>query len=265
MEIVAPIRSDPRHILWQLVRGAMPGFTDEDSGRTGWVRMSHRGVQFLDRITIPRKQKTYIFDPKWDIRFNTAFEQVVRGCADTARSSIQKRTGRTWISEDLIRGLLRLHRMGYANSYEAWVGDELAGGVWGFQIGSYVSMNSMFHRVSNASKAVFARAQLHLRDRGFTFVDMGAVVGHLVNFGMEWMPQWEFERVLQHMIELNGPRITDDRPAHPAPWDIRMRLLLRRCGQAAWRRMQSVSQRVEEFRRRLSRGPRSIEPARREA
>jgi leucyl/phenylalanyl-tRNA--protein transferase len=215
------IRPDPDHILWHVAMGAMPGFVDERAGSVGWVRLSHRGIQYLDRLAIPRKQKNYIFSPRWDIRFNTAFEQVVRACADVTRPTIQKRTGRTWITQALIRGLLQLHRMGYAHSCEAWCDGALAGGVWGFQIGRYVSMNSMFHRVSNASKAAFARGQLHLRDLGFTWVDMNGVPDHLVDFGIEWVPQWKFEADLERQIDAPALRIGGSGPAPRPPWFVR--------------------------------------------
>lgn len=180
-------------MLWHIAAGYFPGFVDSRQGQAGWVKMSHRGVQRLDRVVIPRKQKPYVFHPKWEIRMDTAFESVVRACADVTRQTIQKRAGRTWITPELIRGLLALHASGHAHSYEAWCDGQLAGGVWGFQLGSFVSMNSMFHHVSNASKAAFARGQLLLRERGFALVDMNGVPDHLVDFGIEWMPQEVFE------------------------------------------------------------------------
>src|SRR5205807_504791 len=162
----------------------------------GWVRWSHRGVQVLEKFKIPRKQKPYVLSEKFTLRFDAAFEEVVRACADTSRRNLQAYSADTWITEDLIRGLLKLNRMGYAHSYEAWAGGELAGGTFGIHLGGLVTMISLFHRVSNASKAAAGRAMMHLRERGFKLIDIGMVPAHQVDFGSEWMPRWQYEAML---------------------------------------------------------------------
>src|SRR3712207_4725180 len=97
------IRPHPLNLLWHFATGYLPDFLNKHSGPVGWVRWSHRGVQFLDeRFVIPRKQKPYVFSPKFELRFNTAFEEVVRACADPSRPGIQKRCGESWITGDLI-------------------------------------------------------------------------------------------------------------------------------------------------------------------
>src|SRR5437764_10768580 len=155
------ITSDPMDILWHYAIGYMPDFLNGRNGQAGWVRWSHRGVQVLDKFKIPRKQKPYVLSEKFTLRFDSAFEEVVRACADTSRRNLQAYSADTWITEDLIRGLLKLNRMGYAHSYEAWAGGELAGGTFGIHLGGLVTMISLFHRVSNASKAAAGRAMMH--------------------------------------------------------------------------------------------------------
>jgi leucyl/phenylalanyl-tRNA--protein transferase len=175
----------------------MPDFINRNDGPVGWVRWSHRGVQPLDAISFPESQKRYIFSKKFDLRINTAFEEVVRASADTSRF------GKTWITPELIEGLVRLHGMGYAHSFEAWTtgaNPELAGGLWGVQIGSFITASSMFHRQPNATKAAYGRALLHLKERGFTMVDTGMVPDHMVNYGSRYVPSWEFEERLRGLI-----------------------------------------------------------------
>ena len=227
------VRPDPWHILWHYANGRMPDFVNKSDGPVAWVKWSHRGIQPLDDIQFPESQRRYVFSKKFDLRFNTAFEEVVRACADPSRF------GKTWITPELIEGLVRLNRMGYAHSFEAWTtGDrpELAGGVWGVQIGSFITASSMFHRVPNATKAAYGRTLLHLRGRGFTLVDTGMVPEHLVNYGSRYVPSWQFDEMLRPL--LNQPRTILDGLAPPLlPARLRWALPLARAGRAVVRRV----------------------------
>jgi len=131
--------------------------------------------------------------------------------------------------------------MGYAHSFEAWtVGDTpaLAGGVWGVQIGSFITASSMFHRVPNATKAAYGRALLHLKERGFTVVDTGMVPEHLVNYGSRYVPGWRFDEMLRRL--LGAPRtVLDGLPAPMLPARLRWALLASRAGRAVVRRVTS--------------------------
>ena len=219
------VRSDPLDILWHYATGFMPDFLDGKSGEVGWVRWPHRGVQCLDQFKIPRKQKPYVLSPQFELRFDRAFEEVVRACADTSRHVIKDGVGQTWITPELIDGLLKLHQMGYAHSYEAWMDGQLAGGTFGIQLGGLVTMVSLFHRVSNASKAAAGRAMMHLRERGFTLIDIGMVPEHQVDFGSQWMPRWKYESMLPHLIR-QKVSISDEHPCRPIPLAIRAGLPL---------------------------------------
>ncbi|MDB5323412.1 MAG: leucyl/phenylalanyl-tRNA/protein transferase [Phycisphaerales bacterium] len=205
-----PVRSDPLHILWHYANGRMPDFVNKSDGPVGWVRWSHRGVQPLDEITFPDSQKRYIFSKKFTLRINTAFEEVIRQCADPTRF------GKTWITPPLVEGLIRLNKMGHAHSFEAWTTTEtpeLAGGLWGVQIGSFITASSMFHKIPNATKAAYGQTLLHLKQRGFTMVDTGMVPDHMVNYGSRYIPAWQFEQQLRHLI--TQPRSITDGIAPP--------------------------------------------------
>lgn len=230
------IRPDPLDILWHYAIGYMPDFLNQKDGPAGWCRWSHRGIQYLDKFKIPRKQKPYVMSPQFELRFDRAFEEVVRECADTSRHAIKDGAGGTWITEELIAGLLRLHRLGYAHSYEAWMNGRLVGGTFGIQLGGYVTMVSLFHRVSNASKAAAGRAMMHLRDRGFKMIDIGMVPTHQVDFGSEWVPRWKFESELPVLVN-QKVSISDDRPCPPVPVSIRVGVPVVRAVRAVRRRL----------------------------
>ena len=191
------VSDDPWHILWHYAHGRMPDWINGGSGEVAWIKRKHRGIQWLDKITLPKKSQhlKYILQPKFTIKFNTAFEQVVRACADL------KREGKTWITEELFRGYGALHKLGFAHSFEAWDGEKLVAGAFGLQMGSIMSIDSVFHHVSNAGMAVYGQALLRLKDRGFKLVDVNYVSGPFARFGEEWVPQWKFEELLAGMMK----------------------------------------------------------------
>ncbi len=230
------IQPNPLNALWNFATGHLPDFLNKQDGPVGWVRWSHRGVQFLDQFSIPRKQKSYIFNSGFELRFNTAFEEVLRACADPNRDYIQRRSGQSWITDELIAALLALRKMGFAHSFETWHEQRLVGGIWGVQIGGLITMSSMFNRVSNASKAAMARTMLHLKDRGFTLVDMGMVPDHLVHFGAQWIPRWQYESLLPYLIH-QRLSLTDEFPAPDLPRSIAWRLPVLRAMRALRRRL----------------------------
>jgi leucyl/phenylalanyl-tRNA--protein transferase len=235
-----PVRSGPWHILWHYANGRMPDFVNKQDGPVGWVRWTHRGVQPLDDIRFPDSQRRYVFSKKFELRLNTAFDEVVRACADAGRF------GKTWMTAEFVEGLGKLHRMGFAHSFEAWtVGErpELAGGVWGVQIGSFITASSMFHRAPNATKAAYGQTLLHLKARGFTLVDTGMVPDHMVNYGSRYVPSWEFEEKLRTL--LTQPRTILDGLAPPLfPITMQWRLKVNRLAGAVGRRVRKPSDRT---------------------
>jgi leucyl/phenylalanyl-tRNA--protein transferase len=209
----------------------MPDFLNKYDGPVGWVRWAHRGVHRLDHIVFPKRQERYVHSEKFDFRVNTAFEQVVRACADPSRFG-----GRNWMVESLVGALLELHESGHAHSWETWMNGQLVAGVWGVQIGGFVNMASMYHTVSHASKAALGRGLLMLRERGFEWVDRGMVPNHTVDYGVEWWPRWRYERELGRVLRQRRS-IGDDARRGWAPLWIRAGSLLVRWGRALRRKL----------------------------
>lgn len=224
------IDPDPINMLWHYARGEMPCYLSKESNEVGWVKYSHRGVQYLDKVEFPRKERRYIFSPRFEIRYDTAFEEVLTGCADLGRE------GRTWISKELFTGYLNLHRLGHAHSYEAWQDGQLVGGAFGVQIGGFISCESMFHRVSNASKAAWGQTLLYLKERGFAWVDTNCVASHRVEYGEQWVAQWKFEEMLREAMQRPTCFAEDGRCAM-LPWQIRLGLPVARVGEALGKRL----------------------------
>jgi leucyl/phenylalanyl-tRNA--protein transferase len=132
----------------------------------------------------------------WDVRFDSAFEQVMRACAAPRRDGPG-----TWISEDIIAGYGGLHRLGYAHSSEVWLDGELVGGAYGVCIGRMFYGESMFARVSDASKVALAYLVAFLRSHGVRMLDCQQETGHLASLGARPIPRSQFLQHLRHAID----------------------------------------------------------------
>lgn len=214
-----PVSSNPRHILLHYALGDFVGYIGAEGSPTSWFREKHRGVHLLKTIAVPKGQRRYVFSPKFEIRYNTAFERVLMGCADPSR------TGFTWIIPPLMKGYMQLHEMGFAHSFEAWLNGELVGGCFGVQIGGYISVESMYHKVSHASKAAYGQTLMRLKERGFALVDSNPVSDPSRNYGEEWIPQWRFEKLLQSAMRLK-PSLIDGIACPCLPRPVRLQLPL---------------------------------------
>jgi len=132
-----------------------------------WWSPDPRAIFELDRFHVPRSLAKVIRKGVFEITRDRAFEQVMSACAAPARG---RRS--TWISPEFIAAYSELHRQGHAHSLECWTGGHLAGGIYGVAIGGFFAGESMFHRVSNASKMALFHLIEHLRRQGFVLFDI---------------------------------------------------------------------------------------------
>jgi len=207
---------DPVVTLFHYACGRMADWENGSNGKVIWAARTHRGVQWLNKVEFPRKQKRYIFSPQFEIRYNTAFEETIRACAESGLAKENK----TWIVEGYIRGMINLNKLGFAHSFEAWNEGKLVGGSFGVQLGSLITCDSMFYRISNASKAAYGQTLVRLQERGFRVVDTNGVAKHQVNYGEEWMPQWQYETLLAECLK-NRPTLVEGTTYPEFPASIR--------------------------------------------
>lgn len=143
-------------------------------------------------------------DERWDIRFDSAFDEVMLACA-APRVDRHGNVAGTWINHDILRGYGALHRMGYAHSAEAWLEGRLVGGAYGVCIGRMFYGESMFARVSNASKIALAYLVHFLRAHGVEMIDCQQETAHLASLGAAPIPRAVF---LAHLYDaINRPPI----------------------------------------------------------
>ncbi|MBU3665083.1 MAG: leucyl/phenylalanyl-tRNA--protein transferase [Chthoniobacterales bacterium] len=143
-------------------------------GRLRWFSPDPRGVLPLDAFHLPRGFRRVLPRLDFDVTVNTAFDEVVAGCADRRE---------TWIDPSIARVYSDLHAGRAAHSIEVWAGGRLCGGLYGVQIGGAFFGESMFSRISEASKVALLALVDLLRSGGFGLLDIQWVTGHLESFG----------------------------------------------------------------------------------
>lgn len=161
-----------------------------------WWSPDPRAIFELDQFHVSRSLAKVIRRGVFEITVNRAFRQVMEGCASPAREG-------TWITPEFIDAYVALHQQGHAHSVECWQDGILAGGIYGVSIGGFFAGESMFHRVSNASKVALFHLVERLRDRGFALFDTQMATATTGKFGAVEIPRAEYLERLQRAVAKN--------------------------------------------------------------
>ncbi len=182
----------PELVLRAYERGYFP-MADPQTGEIAFYSPDPRAIIPLDGVRISRSLRQTIRKGLYEVRVNTAFEAVIRGCAERPNS---------WISEEIIAVYTELHYLGVAHSVEAWYGEELAGGLYGVALGGAFFGESMFTRRRDASKVAFVALVERLRQRGFVLLDAQYLNPHTRRLGAVEIPRQEYLRRLAIALRL---------------------------------------------------------------
>jgi leucyl/phenylalanyl-tRNA--protein transferase len=195
---IFPWFSEGQPILWWSTDPRMVLYTDQ-------FKVSNSLAKTLRKI-----ERSRLDGGRWDVRFDSAFDDVMRACAAPRRDGPG-----TWISDDIIAGYTGLHALGYAHSAEVWLDGELVGGAYGVCIGRMFYGESMFARVSDASKVALAYLVAFLQRHGVEMVDCQQETGHLASLGAAPIPR---SRFLEHVHRATArPGIGSWTVASPLP------------------------------------------------
>ena len=161
-----------------------------------WWSPDPRMVLYVDEVKVSRSLAKRIRRQDFEVRLDTAFDDVVDACASIAR---QAQFG-TWITREMALAYGRLHRLGYAHSVEAWRGGELVGGLYGLALGNVFFGESMFSFESDASKVALAGLVQLARARAIPMIDCQQETDHLASMGARPIPRRDFALALTKLI-----------------------------------------------------------------
>jgi leucyl/phenylalanyl-tRNA---protein transferase len=182
---------DPQLLISAYTQGYFP--MGMDDGDIRWFLPESRGILPIEGFHIPRRFQQYLRHHPFELRWDTAFGDVMRGCAD--RES-------TWITNDILDVYEELFAMGYAHSAEVWREGRLVGGVYGVAIGGAFFGESMFSRETQASKVALVALQQRLIQRGYLFHDTQWTTEHLSSFGGYEIPCEQYLKLLARAIRM---------------------------------------------------------------
>lgn len=185
IELSAPL------LLRAYAAGIFPMAESADSEELYWFDPERRGILPLDGFHVPRKLRKAVRRGLFEMRFDSDFRAVIEACAEPTPDR-----PKTWINADILRLYTDLFQMGCAHSVECWSEGRLVGGLYGVSLGGAFFGESMFSRVTDASKVALVHLVARLRAAGYRLLDAQFVTDHLSQFGAEEIPRAEYRRRL---------------------------------------------------------------------
>ncbi|ARV06588.1 leucyl/phenylalanyl-tRNA--protein transferase [Polaribacter sp. SA4-10] len=174
-------------LIYAYKNGIFPWFSEGDP--IVWYCPHERMVLFTDEIKISKSMKRIIKKNDFTITENKAFEEVIYNCKNINRSD----GFGTWITDDMAQAYINLHKKGIAKSIEVWQNNKLVGGLYGLEINTVFCGESMFSKVSNASKLAF----IHLaKNKNYTLIDCQIYNEHLASLGAREIDRNDFLKAL---------------------------------------------------------------------
>lgn len=185
------MRLTPDILVRAYAAGVFPMAESADDPELFWVDPRRRGILPLDAFHVPRRLSRVVRRQIFEIRCDSAFEDVIRACAEAS----EKRPN-TWINDEIVRLYEALFARGAAHTVECWRGDRLAGGLYGVSLGAVFFGESMFSRESDASKVALVHLVARLRLGGFRLLDTQFLTPHLARFGGIEISRRHYHRLL---------------------------------------------------------------------
>lgn len=174
--------------------GAFP--MADDDGEVGWYTVRQRALFPVSGIHTSKSLAKLIRSGRFEVRFDTQFEAVMRGCF---------RPDGNWLTEEFVTAYSACHVQGWAHCGETWFDGELVGGVYGLAVGSCFCAESMFHRETGASKVALWALVERCRELGFTVFDAQIMNPHLASLGAFEVPNQDYMALLADALERSTP------------------------------------------------------------
>jgi len=193
------IEITPLVLLKAYACGIFPMAEDAQDNALYWIDPEKRGILPLDGFHLARRLRRTLRSGQFEIRVDTAFAEVLNGCASSAPGRAS-----TWINARIRQLYTDLHDMGHCHCIEAWSDGQLAGGLYGVRIGGVFFGESMFSVVANASKVAMVHLVARLKLGGFTLLDTQFVTGHLARMGAIEIPRAVYQIRLDEALAVQG-------------------------------------------------------------
>lgn len=184
----------PQRLVNAYRHGAFPWFNPGEP--ILWWSPDPRLVLFPEQLLISRSLNKTLRKNQFEIRFDSAFNQVIDACA-----APRIYTSGTWITDEMRHAYLDLHALGVAHSCETWLENELVGGLYGIAIGKIFFGESMFHRKTDASKVAFVHLVSQLQNWGYALIDCQVSSQHLLSLGAQEIPRNQFAHLLDQLCD----------------------------------------------------------------
>lgn len=172
--------------------GIFPWYNEDDP--IIWWSPDPRFVLFPEKLKISKSMKTIMRNNSFIVTFNKDFEQVIENCKTISREDQKD----TWITNDMRQAYIELHKKSKATSVEVWQNEELVGGLYGIDLGNVFCGESMFAKVSNASKVGFIRFVQNFKEKEGKLIDCQVYTDHLASLGAEEISREDFLKYLNH-------------------------------------------------------------------
>ncbi len=189
----------PELLIKAYASGVFPMAEDSNDPAVFWVDPDERGILPLEAFHVPRSLRKTVRRGAFDVRFNTAFREVIEHCAEATPGRRD-----TWINGPILDTYLALHVAKVTHSVECWLNDRLVGGLYGVALGGAFFGESMFSRVTDASKVALVHLVARLRVDGFCLLDVQFITQHLRQFGTIAIPRKAYHKRLNEALFVNA-------------------------------------------------------------
>ena len=179
----------PERLLLAYQSGIFPWFDSDDP--ILWWAPHQRMVLFPDELVVSKSMRSILRKELFTITFNKDFRAVISNCSQIRRNGQRG----TWITSEMIEAYVKLHELGFAKSVEVWQNNELVGGLYGIDLGHVFCGESMFSKVSNASKVAFITLVENLKIRKYKLIDCQVHNDHLESLGAREIDRAEFMKI----------------------------------------------------------------------
>ena len=187
----------PERLLVAYQSGIFPWYEGE---HILWWSPDPRFVLFPGEIKISKSIKPLLKRNEFDFTINKAFKEVIQHCKKIYRPGQDG----TWITDEVVKAYTKMYELGFAYSAEVWKDNELVGGFYGIKLGKIFFGESMFSKVSNASRYAFIKYLDHLKEEGIELIDCQVYTEYLESFGARMIPGKEFKLLLKKLIPVNN-------------------------------------------------------------